>query len=188
MPDPGRVSTVGSQDRPETQGRTLWAASVTFFSLVLFDAFIGGTISTILRIDGWIGMDQRLNDVYHLNYAIVIAAALAWHYSVFKLIKPVLGLAVLFLGYVEDTLFYVFVPLLNPLIKLLTKGESFQNASGKLFPEEISGWVGWLGRTFLDRNIAFDLPDIFAFNAMAIFIAIFLFCTKCKPANRRAES
>jgi hypothetical protein len=182
MPAPGRVYAVGNQSRP------IWVASITFFSLVLFDAFIGGAISTILRIDGWIGMDQQLNDVYHLNYAIVIAAALAWHYSVFKIVRPVLGLAVLFLGYVEDTLFYIFVPLLNPLIKLLTKGESFQNASGKLFPEEIAGWIGWLGRTFLGRNIAFDLPDILAFNAMAVFIAILLFCMKYKPAKRRAES
>jgi hypothetical protein len=168
--------------------RELKTATITFLSLVLFDALIGGTISTILRIDGWIGMDQRLNDVYHINYAIVIAATLAWFYSRFKQIKTLLGLAALFLGYVEDTLFYVFIPLVNPLIKFLTKGEIFRNASGELFPERISGWIGWLGRTFLGRNIAFDLSDVFAFNAIAVLVVILLFCIKYKPAKRLAES
>jgi hypothetical protein len=151
---------------------------------VLFDALIGGAISTILRIDGWIGLDQRLNDVYHLNYAIVIAATLAWFYSRFKQIKTVLGLAVLFAGYVEDTLFYVFIPLINPLIKFLTKGEIFRNASGKLFPEQISGWIGWLGRMFLGGNIAIELHHIFVINVGAVALAGFLaFYTRPKNSG-----
>lgn len=154
--------------------RQLKAATITFLSLVFFDALIGGAISTILRIDGWIGLDQRLNDVYHLNYAIVIAATLAWFYSRFRQIKALLGLAVLFLGYLEDTLFYIFIPLVNPLIKFLTKGESFRNASGELFPEKISGWIGWLGRMFLGGNIAIDLLHVFVINAVAVALAVFL--------------
>jgi hypothetical protein len=154
--------------------RELKAAIITFLSLVLFDALIGGAISTILRIDGWIGFDQRLNDVYHLNYAIVIAAVLAWFYSRFKQIKTVLALAVLFLGYVEDTLFYVFIPLVNPLIKFLTKGEIFRNASGELFPEQVSGWIGWLSRMFFGGNIAIALQQVFVINAGAVVLAGFL--------------
>ncbi len=154
--------------------RQLKAATITFLSLVLFDALIGGAISTILRIDGWIGFDQRLNDVYHLNYAIVIAGTLAWFYSRFKQIKTVLGLAVLFLGYVEDTLFYVFIPLVNPLIKFLTKGEIFRNASGELFPEQISGWIGWLGRMFGGGNIPLALQQVFVINTGALALAGFL--------------
>lgn len=154
--------------------RELKAAAITFLSLVLFDALIGGAISTILRIDGWIGFDQRLNDVYHLNYAIVIAATLAWFYSRFRQFKILLGMAALFAGYVEDTLFYVFIPLVNPLIKFLTKGEIFRNASGELFPEQISGWIGWLGRMFFNGNIAIDLQYIFLINAAAAAFAVFL--------------
>jgi hypothetical protein len=154
--------------------RELKTVIITFLSLVLFDALIGGAISTILRIDGWIGLDQRLNDVYHLNYAIVIAGALAWFYSRFKQIKTVLGLAVLFIGYVEDTLFYVFIPLVNPLIKFLTKGEIFRNASGNLFPEQISGWIGWVGRMFLGGNIPLALNLVFVINTIALALAGFL--------------
>jgi hypothetical protein len=154
--------------------RQLKPAIITFLSLVLFDALIGGAISTILRIDGWIALDQRLNDVYHLNYAIVIAGTLAWFYSRFKQIKTVLGLAVLFFGYVEDTLFYIFIPLVNPIIKFLTKGEAFRNASGKLFPEQISGWIGWVGRMFLGGNIPLALNLVFVINIIALALAVFL--------------
>jgi hypothetical protein len=63
---------------------------------------------------------------------------------------------------------------------MLTKGEVFHMSSGELMPQQISGWIGWVGRTFLDRNIAFPLPSIFAFNAIAVVIVIFLFFLNCK--------
>jgi len=159
------------------------AAFFIFLALAIFDALVGGAISTILRIGGWSALDQRLNDVYHLNYAIIVIAALIWHYSYFKLFRPTLAIAILFLGYVEDTLFYCFAPPFNPAIKILTKGDSFQMAAGALLPQQISGWIGWLGRTFLNRNIALALPAILALNAIVVLIAIVLFCLKGKSAH-----
>jgi len=159
-------------------------ALFTFLVLALFDALIGGAISALLRLSGWTALDQRLNDVYHVNYAIVVAAALVWHYSHFKHLPAVLAVAILFLGYVEDTLFYFLTPLFNPAIKLLTKGEAFQMAAGEILPQEISGWLGWLGRALLGRNIALAWPALFAVNAIAILAAILLCCIKCKPADR----
>jgi hypothetical protein len=164
------------------------AALLAFLALALFDALIGGAISAILRINGWTATDQRLNDVYQVSYAIIVAAALIWHYSHFKLMPPVLAIAILFLGYVEDTLFYCLTPLFNPVIKMLTKGETLQMASGELLPPQISGWIGWLGRAFVDRNIALALAAIFAVNTIAILSTILLFCKKYKPANRQIES
>lgn len=164
------------------------AALFTFFALSLFDALIGGSISAILRIDGWTPIDQRLNDVYHVNYAIIVAAALLWHYAHFRLVAPVLAVVILFLGYVEDVLFYCLAPLLHPAIKMLTKGETLATSSGELLPQQISGWAGWLGRAVVGRNLAFSLSTIFAFNALAVFAALVLACLKCKAANRRNES
>jgi hypothetical protein len=92
----------------------------------------------------------------------------------------VLALAALFFGYVEDTRFYVLIPLVNPLIKFLTKGEPFRNTSGELFPEQISGWIGWVGRMFLGDNIAIVLRFVFAINAVAIALAAFLSLDKIK--------
>jgi hypothetical protein len=164
------------------------AALLVFLALVFFDVLIGGSISAILRIEGWTPIDQRLNDVYHVNYAIVVAGALIWHYSYFKLIAPVLAVAILFLGYVEDTLFYCFTPLFNPVIKMLTKGEALPMSSDMLWPQQISGWIGWLGRAWLSRNIAFNLFFVFVFNATAMIVAVFLFCIKYKIAGNPTKS
>ena len=160
------------------------AALLTFLALSFFDALIGGTISALLRLGGWTALDQRLNDVYHVNYAIVVTAALIWHYSHFKHLPSVFAVAILFLGYVDDTLFYFLTPLFNPAIKLLTKGEIFQMAAGEILPQQISGWPGWLGRALLGRNIALAWPALFAVNAIAILVAILLCCIKCKPEDR----
>jgi hypothetical protein len=164
------------------------AAMLVFLALSLFDAVIGGAISAVLRINGWTAIDQRLNDVYHVNYALIITAALIWHYSYFKRLVPVFAVAILFLGYVEDTLFYCFTPLINPVIKMLTKGEALQLASGALWPQHISGWIGWLGRAGLSRNFAFAMPHVLALNAIAVGVAIFLFCIKCKATDRPTKS
>lgn len=160
-------------------------ALAVFFALALFDALIGGAISALLRIDGWTALDQRLNDVYHVNYAIVIAAALSWHYSHFKHGTAVLAVLILFLGYVEDTLFYFFTPLCNPAIQRLTSGETFQMAGGEIMPREISGWLGWLGRAFLGRNVALEQSVLLTVNAIAIFCAILLCGLKYKSNHQQ---
>jgi hypothetical protein len=164
------------------------AAVLTFFILALFDALIGGAISALLRIEGWTSLDQRINDVYMVNYAVIVAAALAWFHSHFRQRKLLIGLVFLFLGYVEDTVFYCLTPLVNPFIKMLTRGELFIMPSGKLFPDEISGWLGWLGRAFFGGNIALDMAVVLALNAIAIFIALFLFFTKSKIGNQKTAS
>jgi len=50
----------------------------------------------------------------------------------------------------------------HPAIKLLTKGEIFQMAAGEILPPQISGWLGWMGRAWLGRNIALAWPALFA--------------------------
>ena len=160
------------------------AAFLTFGALALFDALIGGAISTLLRLGGWTALDQRLNDVYHVNYAVIVTAALLWHYAHFKHRPAVLAIAILFLGYVEDTLFYLLTPLFNPAIKLLTKGELFQMAGGETLPQQISGWLGWVGRAWWGRNIALERPILFAVNAIAILSVILLFCLKHQSTHK----
>jgi hypothetical protein len=150
--------------------RHLKIALVTFLALALFDAILGGSISALLRIEGWFPLDQRINDVYQLNYGIIITATLVWLYSQNRSTKPSLTIFVLFVGYVEDTLFYLLIPLVNPIIKFITKGVEFELETGTLFPEKISGWAGWMGRTFIGRNISFDMPVVFVFNFLAIVV------------------
>jgi hypothetical protein len=85
-------------------------------------------------------------------------------------------------------LFYFLAPFFNPAIEMLTKGEVFHMSSGELMPQQISGWIGWLGRASLGRNFSFSLSTIFAFNAIAVVIAIFLFFIDRKTAARATKN
>ena len=153
----------------------------TFLALSIYDAILGGALAALLRIEGWMPLDQRINDVYQLIYGTVVAASLLWLYSKTGLIKPPLTVWLFYFGFVEDTLFYLLIPLVNPVIKFITKGVGFELATGTLFPERISGWLGWIGRMFFGQDFSFDFMTVLAFNALAI-ITVFLIWRK--PARR----
>jgi hypothetical protein len=175
------------RNQPNPDGshiRHLTTVFITFLALSIFDAIAGGALSAFLRIEGWVPLDQRINDVYQLVYGAIVAASLLWFYFKIRLIKPILTIGLLYLGYVEDTLFYLLIPLVNPVIKFITKGVAFELATGGLFPERISGWVGWIGRMFFGQNLSFDFNTVLVFNAFAL-VAIFLLWRKPRPQKPR---
>lgn len=147
---------------------------LTFFILVLFDVLIGGAIAALLQLEGFTAIDQRLNEVYQLGYAVVIATTLAWLYWLTRHWAHILALGALFVGYVEDTLFYVLMPLCNPLIALITKGASYQVKGGGIFPHSISGWTGWASRRLLGQSAAFTMENVWLINTIAIALAALL--------------
>jgi hypothetical protein len=139
----------------------------------LFDVAAGGTIAAHLQVDGWTVMDQRVNNNYQLFYGLLVAAAGGWFYFSTKSKRMILALVILFAGYVEDTLFYVFIPIVNPLIKIFSGGRAYQAPAG-LFPERISGWVGWVGRILFGHNVSFEMSVVFVINMIAILSAFLL--------------
>lgn len=147
---------------------------LVFFILVLFDVLIGGAIAALLQLEGFTAIDQRLNEVYQLGYALVIAATLAWLYWFTRRATHLLALGALFVGYVEDTLFYAFMPLCNPLIALITKGASYQVKGGMVFPNSISGWTGWASRRLLGQSAAFTMENVWLINTIAVALAALL--------------
>jgi len=142
-----------------------------FMALVAFDAMMGGSIAALLQVEGWTPLDQRINNVYQANYAMVVIATLGWLYFFKKLKRPVLALVLLFVCYVEDTLFYIAVAIANPLIYILTKGATYHPHGGGLFPDSISGWTGWVGRMVAGQNVSFEIYWVFALNILAIVAA-----------------
>jgi len=152
---------------PHERARDLQLALKVFFILVLFDALMGGSIAALLRVEGWTALDQRINNVYQANYGLIVIATMSWLYFFKNIRRPVWAMAVLFAGYVEDSFFYLAVVIVNPFINLLTQGEAYHAAGGGLFPERISGWIGWVGRMVFGHNVSLDLPVVFALNAFA---------------------
>ena len=157
---------------------TVWkywsVPTLTFIALVLFDVLIGGGIAALLQLEGFTPIDQRLNEVYQLGYAVVIAATLAWLYWLTRRWTHILALGALFVGYVEDTLFYVLMPLCNPLIALITKGVRYQVKGGEMFPASISGWTGWASRRLLGQSAAFTIENVWLLNSVAVLLALLL--------------
>jgi hypothetical protein len=172
-----QTHSAGLADQDRAHARHLKTVLLTFLALTLFDAVLGGAMSALLRIEGWLPLDQRINDVYQLIYGTMVASTLGWLYLRLKSIKPIVAISILFIGYVEDTVFYLLIPLVNPIINFITKGVRFELATGTLFPERISGWIGWVGRMLFGQNISFEFTDALAFNAMAI-VAVFLLWAK----------
>jgi hypothetical protein len=148
-------------------------ALVAFLALALFDAVIGGAVSALLSRDkNWTALDQRLNEIYQFTYATVIALTLIGLYIHLQQLRPILAMIILFLGYVEDTLYYLFLPLVKPLINLITRVEGRRGPIGGLFPKRIAGWIGWAGRIFFHKQVALKLSVVFLLNALAIFVVV----------------
>ncbi len=154
--------------------RRLCATLVLFFALALYDAVIGGAIAALLKSDGFTALDQRINNVHQLGYGLLATGALLWYYLRVRHLLPVLALAVLFAGLVEDTLFYVLISVCNPLIKTITGGARYHSAGGEWMPQEVSGWMGWIGRMAAGQNLALARSEVFAVNGIAIGLAIIL--------------
>jgi hypothetical protein len=145
---------------------------ITLICFALFDALFGGAVAALLQVGGWSPLDQRINNVYQLVFGVVILGSFVWLYQTAKSFKEITVLITLLVGYVEDTLYFLFIPLVNPIIKLITKGAVYQ-ISG-LFPDHISGWLGWIGRMFLGKNISFQMTTILLINLAAVVISVAL--------------
>lgn len=129
------------------------------------DALCGGGLSLALKEDGyWHPYDQTANDFYQAGFGVFCALFLLWRFS--KSFASGLLALVLLLGYVEDRLYYLLLPLFSPVFE-------WRNLPrvGLDFPEEISGWIGWMARTFWDYKISFDGAQWYLLNLAALCLA-----------------
>ncbi len=135
----------------------------------LFDALMGGGIAAAMQKAGvW---NQAVNDVYQFGFSIGMAVILLIVFFSFEWKSEVAAVCVLLFGYVEDTLYYVFVGQMNPLIKLISHGAEYHVGGGGLFPPEISGWLGWIGRFLGSEPLSLSILTIFAINVFAVALA-----------------
>jgi len=115
-----------------------------FLSLALYDAVFGGAIAALLQEHGWELVAQRINNVYQLSYGVVVVSVLLLTF-LHGGKREALAVVALFVGYVEDSLFYVLVKAINPMVEAVSLGAGYRGPETVL-PENISGWVGWCTR------------------------------------------
>lgn len=134
-----------------------------FLAACVADAICGGAVSALLqtRSPYW----QAMNDAYQFAFFVI---AFAFGLNV-KYIRGMLCYWILMAGLLEDTIFYLIVPLFDWLILLLT-GTAYHAPEG-IFPDAIGGWPAWILRK-LGVEFAFPMWAVFAINAAAIVAVV----------------
>lgn len=149
---------------PQTWRISLAAAGYILL-LSSVDALCGGGLSLALKEDGrWLPADQIGNDFYQACFGFSCAVFLLWRFQ--RNFAAALTTLILLLGYVEDRLYYLILPLFSPIFE-------WRNLPriGLDFPNEISGWIGWTARTFWNYNIRLDGAQWFLLNLAALCLA-----------------
>lgn len=157
-------------------------AIVVFGYLTLYDWFFGGGIGAELQRNCFSftvhtsenpAFNQVINDLYQATFLVLVlvAALVTWLARaafIFDVKYAIAGGAILFLGYVEDTMFYVLLGAINPFNYRLPP---------EVIPEYFSGWLGWLGRM---AGITVQVPRVavLVMNLAAIAAVSFMFVKK----------
>ncbi len=150
-------------------GRRVVINLLIFLPLVLYDVLFGGAIAALLQATGWQGVAQRLNNVYQLSYGVIVAGVLLLAGWRFRRRREALAVVVLYAGLVEDTLFYLLIKPLNPVIAQLTLGTAYRAPEG-ILPEGVASWPGWVGRMFLESFWRLKPAQVFMLNLVAVVV------------------
>lgn len=154
-----------------------------FLALTLFDAIVNGAMTAALRSDGWSRADQQATNAYQFGFFLVIAALVSTLFAK-EAHRLAISTVVLLAGYVEDTVYYVFVQILGPIIKLL----SGNPVNEEFFPEKISGWIGWFDRLIFNGGFSLAFPKVIAVNVIAIAATFIILKKKSLNQNVRERN
>ena len=142
------------------------AATGYILLLSSVDALCGGGFSLSLKEDGYWhpAYDQTANDFYQAGFGFLCAVFLLWRAQ--RNFPAALAAMILLVGYVEDRLYYLLLPLCSPIFE-------WRNLPrvGLNFPDEVSGWIGWTARMFSNHKISFDDPQWYLLNISALCLA-----------------
>ena len=158
--------------------RNFTNVSATLAVLAFADALFGGGISASLWPTRMLANVQDANDFYQMFFGLVTVVSLIFLYRLFewRVWLIVLGL----INYVEDMLYYLFLPLTKPIISFLTDGRAVVNTD---LPEQIGGWIGWVARRF-DYSFAMPIETVVLLNILWLVFTI-VFLLKVEDDNKR---
>lgn len=153
-----------------------------FLPLVFYDVLFGGAIAALLQSSGWQGVAQRLNNVYQLSYGVIVAGVLLLAGWRFRRRHEALAVLVLYAGLVEDTLFYLLIKPLNPVIARITLGAAYRVPEG-ILPEGVASWPGWVSRMFLESSWRQTPSQVFVLNLVAVVLAAAILAVRLKSRH-----
>lgn len=106
-----------------------------------YDAVFGAGISAGLWPN--ITSQQAILDIWQCSLGVLVFSAL-WLLQRYDF-DVAFTVLILFIGYLEDTLYYSFLPVTKYAVSFLSHGKLIIEPG---FPEMIGGYLGWLTRFF----------------------------------------
>jgi hypothetical protein len=122
-------------------------AIVAVVFIATIDAILNGALLAVMRNTSC-GFNQHINDVYQITFGLAVAAMLVY------LWKRDGGVAarvlVMIFTYGEDALYFLILPLVQPVIRFITDGSGYVVPG--LIPDFIGGWIGAIARLVFDKS------------------------------------
>jgi len=166
--------------------RYLTRTLVLILGFSLFDALIHGGIAAAMQRAG--SYNQTVSDMYQLGFAIAMAAVFVMVFFGLHWKRETIAVLILLFGFVEDTLYYAVMPLVNPLIRVLTGGAIYHVQGEGLFPPAIAGWVGWLSRAAGADTIYLSMGTIVIINILACAGGVAVCAGRSLPRHQNATT
>lgn len=156
------------------------AVIIYLLAVSLYDAIVGGSIAAVMQNEGWI---QKVNMAYQFGFGITCFVILLNVAA--RCLRCGVGALILLLGYTEDLLFYLLIPFANGAIEFLT-GYTYQTKGG-LFPDSISGWLGWVGQ-MTGTEISLPIDVVFKISGASVILLFFILLKKKYKFNKKTAS
>lgn len=127
--------------------------------IALYDAIFGAGISAGLWPN--ITSQQAILDIWQCSLGVLVFSTL-WLLRRYDF-DVAFTVLILLIGYLEDTLYYLFLPITKYAVSFLSHGKLIVESG---FPEVIGGYLGWLTRFFqIVPPISIPLWVVVAMNA-----------------------
>ena len=109
----------------------------------LYDAIFGAGISAGLWPN--ITSQQVILDIWQCSLGVIVFFILYFGWAKRYDFDVAFTVLILLIGYLEDTLYYLFLPVTKYVVSFLSHGKLIVEPG---FPEMIGGYLGWLTRFF----------------------------------------
>lgn len=152
----------------------LWLSLGIITGIALYDAVIGGWIETVLWPN--ILSQQLIMDGYQAGLSITIGLFLFLY--IYKLNPRVCWASLMLLvGYVEDTIYFLLLNISKYITYVISSGRVMPESG---FPDGISGWLGWIWRSFGMTFTKFPIEAVIGINLIFITITYIMLWTSTK--------
>jgi len=149
---------------------------VVLYLFTLLDIIFSGSITAVLQKDGWTRKDQIFMRIYQgITFVFAVSIITLMYFVGILTLWQVAKLAILFIAFIEDFLYYIMSFLYAPVQILLAGAAEKVKIDGEhvpippfYIPERISGWYAFIFGKSIETKNAFVITKF----AMLIYVIV----------------